>query len=89
MRPVCVKCGKEMIPARNEVAVWHPCEPEVPQEDRIDFVVSGDRWECEVCGVSIVTGFGAPFIAGQHSQEFLHKVRDEAPEKIKILRMEK
>ena len=38
MRPVCVKCGKEMIPIRNGTIVYHPYEhatPDTPAQEQI------------------------------------------------------
>ena len=91
MRPVCIKCGLEMFPACNEVAVWHPIEPitlnpDSKAIDDIDFVVSGDRWECPKCHASIVTGFGNIQTGNDRTQEWLRQFRDEKEEQIRILR---
>ena len=85
MIPVCVKCGLEMFPACNEVAVWHPIEP-VADEEEIDFVVLGDRWECPKCHASIVTGFGDLLTTDHVEQQILRNLRDGAEEQIRILR---
>jgi len=38
MRPVCVKCGKEMIPIHNGTIVYHPFEhatPNTPAQEKV------------------------------------------------------
>ena len=87
MRPICAKCNVEMECVRNEVAVWHPCEPvNINGDDVIDFVVIGDRYECPKCNASIVIGFGKMLTAADHDQEHLRKVRDSMEEQIRFLR---
>jgi len=39
MRPVCVKCGKEMIPIHNGTIVYHPYEhatPNTPAQEQTE-----------------------------------------------------
>lgn len=56
-RPVCVKCQREMIPAKNGIGVL----------DMTDFgpykVWDADLWRCPDCGHEIITGFGCNAIA--------------------------
>lgn len=51
--PVCVPCARSMRCAQNEFPV---------RDKRTEFapatVWSGDRFECEGCGASVVVGFG-------------------------------
>ena len=38
MRPVCVKCGQEMIPIHNGTIVYHPyehAEPNTPAQEKV------------------------------------------------------
>ena len=94
IRPVCVKCEVEMFAACNDVAVWHPVQQRIiggivtsdNGEEKIDFVVLGDRYECSKCGASIVTGFGKMMTGDVTLQDYLREVRDETEEKIRILR---
>ena len=42
MRPVCVKCGKEMIPIKNGTVVYHPyehAEPNTPAQEKVGNVI--------------------------------------------------
>jgi len=55
MRPICVKCAREMIPAENEYLVRDKATKGFPSTFRY-----GDLYECPDCGHQIVTGFGQP-----------------------------
>lgn len=53
MRPICVKCKREMVPVKNEVPV--------KDEARGGFSSTywwGDLYECPCCKAQIITGFG-------------------------------
>jgi DNA-directed RNA polymerase subunit RPC12/RpoP len=54
MKPVCVKCGKEMkIEKSGATALYYAFDPPEP------YVVYGaDLWECVKCGNQILNGFG-------------------------------
>lgn len=49
MRPVCLKCSTEYVPARNGVSVAYI-------SDYTTSYHAGDRWECPCCGQQIVVG---------------------------------
>jgi len=73
LTPICVKCGREMYCAKNDVVVYHPFE-ESPwiekaevkaqvitmewEDGDIDFLVFGDKYKCRTCGVEIIVGYG-------------------------------
>lgn len=83
MKPVCVPCQRffrmkksgfyftegmpvgttrgttRALPGTAEPERWKPYK-----------VWSGDRWECEGCGASILSGFGASPVAVQHESGF-------------------
>lgn len=87
MRPVCVQCGKEMECIKNGVTVYHPMEPvSMTDDNEIDFVVSGDKYQCPVCKIEIVTGFGRECIAGEFSQQWLRQYLDRSTSVVEILR---
>lgn len=54
---------------------------------RIDFVASGDKYQCPNCGVEIITGFGKPMVDYDYPQEFLRQMVSRAKETVEILRM--
>jgi len=88
MLPVCVKCGREMRCAKNEVVVYHPFESNTGVEDAIDFAVIGDKFKCPGCGIEIVVNFGKQIPAVMPDpQEHLQKIVDAADETVKILRI--
>ena len=86
MLPVCVKCGREMRCAKNEVAVYHPFEYGVTVTDEIDFVTLGDRFKCPGCDIEIVVNFGKILIALDCGQEYLESVIRRAEETVRVLR---
>jgi DNA-directed RNA polymerase subunit RPC12/RpoP len=51
MRPVCVKCGVEMLCTKTGRTVAPRSEPRWSR--------SGDEFTCGTCGTKIVVGFGA------------------------------
>jgi len=53
MRPICVKCKREMRVAQNEFLVKDKAKGVFPST-----VWWGDLYECPDCGAQIVTGFG-------------------------------
>lgn len=53
MRPICVKCRREMLAKKNEVAVKDKAAGAFPSTYHY-----GDLYECSVCGQQIITGFG-------------------------------
>ncbi len=53
MRPVCVPCGREMYPAKNEFLVKDKAVGNFPST-----VWQGDLYKCPRCQAQIVTGFG-------------------------------
>ena len=55
MRPVCVKCQREMIPIQNEFLVKDEATEKFPAT-----YWYGDLYECPSCNNKIVTGFGQP-----------------------------
>ena len=65
MRPICVKCQREMIPTKNEVLVKDKAVGEFPATMRY-----GDLYECPECGAEIVTGFGRPTQSTGEALEF-------------------
>jgi len=50
MNPVCIKCQKEMKCKVNGVSV-------APSENP-SHQYNGDKFQCPICGVEIVIGFG-------------------------------
>lgn len=56
LRPVCVKCGVEMICARNDFLVVHFTDND--RKKGVDSMRYGDKYRCEECGTEIVTGYG-------------------------------
>jgi len=88
MLPVCVKCGREMRCAKNEVVVYHPFESNTGVGDAIDFAVMGDKFKCPDCGIEIVVNFGKQMLATMSDhQEHLQKIVDAAEETVRILRI--
>ncbi len=78
--PVCVKCYKEMTPAKN--GVWwvkmrkyekeasHPFleDARIPVVARKPYKITAcDRWQCPGCGQQILTGFSSE--STEHWQE--------------------
>lgn len=80
MKPVCFKChrffrmrqqgfyltegmpiGSDVKPGLAEPHRWKPYK-----------IWAGDKWECEGCGATIISGFGLHPIAVQHEISF-HK----------------
>jgi len=53
VRPVCVKCHREMVPVKNEVLVRDEQKGDFPSTYRY-----GDLYECPGCKGQIITGFG-------------------------------
>lgn len=53
MRPICVKCSREMLPKKNEVLVKDKATDKFPSTYHY-----GDLYECPGCGAQIVAGFG-------------------------------
>jgi len=51
----------------------------------IDFIVSGDKYQCPSCGIEIVVGFGETSDA-RYTQEVLKHIIERAVCPIKILR---
>jgi hypothetical protein len=67
-RPVCVKCETEMEPEKNGVGVL----------DHASFgpykIWMADMWQCPVCKVQIVIGFGHGPLAEHYEEEFTSHV---------------
>lgn len=61
MRPVCCNCNREMVHAKNGMLV-HLGNKQF---------ISGDRFECELCGALIVTSFAAESFKGCTTLDFL------------------
>jgi hypothetical protein len=83
MKPICVPCqrffrmtksgvyfiegmpiGRDVAPGTSEPEKWQPYKLWV-----------GDRWECEGCGATILSGFGREPIAEHYQPEFAERVR--------------
>jgi len=106
LRPICVKCGREMGCEKNEVVVVHPMEHAEPgpvqkqserftqvnvdalfegswKEGDIDFVASGDKYRCPVCGFEVIVGCDRPIMG---DQQRLKRLIGAAEEVVKISR---
>jgi hypothetical protein len=53
MRPICVRCRREMAPGVNEFLVKDKAVGNSPSTYRF-----GDLFECPDCGAQVVVGFG-------------------------------
>lgn len=84
LKPVCVPCARffrmrksgfyfveampiisHALPGTAEPDKWRPYK-----------IWSGDRWECEGCGATILSGFGLAPIAHQHQEDFNQILRN-------------
>lgn len=83
-KPVCVPCQRffrikksgfyftEGFPVGQERALPGKQEPEKWRPYKI---WSSDRWECEGCGATILSGFGEQPIAIHHEPDFAHYLK--------------
>ena len=81
MKPVCIPCQRffrikksgfyftEGMPIGPERA---PPGTEAPERWRPYKIWAGDKWECEGCHATIISGFGNSPIAVQHKPDFEH-----------------
>jgi hypothetical protein len=67
MNPTCCKCSREMKCAKNGVRV---APVKIPNHQR-----SGDKYQCEECGQSVVVNFSKPFESKQKPN--IHLVPDD------------
>ena len=87
LRPICVKCGKEMVCQKNSVVVWHPIEPiEGNPMDAIDFVTYGDKYKCPSCGIEVIVDCGDLLMTPPYKQSELKETIVKAEEAIQIRR---
>ena len=63
MNPVCCKCSREMICVKNSVRV---APSDIP-----DYQRSGDKYQCEECGQSVVVGLGTAFASKKKADVLL------------------
>ena len=64
MKPVCVACGIEMYPKKNDVRVVRHASFGPYQ------VWSGDLWACRMCPNEIITGWGRGPVAEHFEDGF-------------------
>ena len=55
LTPICVLCRLEMRCVKNNRIVRDPATPSFPSTYWL-----GDEYQCPVCSIRIVTGFGKP-----------------------------
>jgi hypothetical protein len=82
MRPICVKCQRFFKPKKNgfnftEAYPFGGSEPAKPGSSEPHKwkpykIWAGDLYECQGCGVQIVSGFGALPIREKHHEDFEH-----------------
>lgn len=84
LKPVCVPCQRffRMIKAGFYFTEAMPVGPGRPASGTSEAdkwrpykVWVGDKWECEGCGATILSGYGNRPLATQHEEDFEDKVR--------------
>jgi len=71
MRPICVKCKREMEPTQNEVLVKDKAVGRFGSTYRY-----GDKFQCPECGAEIIAGLGSPLM----ENDFYPAAREKAIE---------